>query len=83
MKLQTLCDLLVIALVLDTLTLVNIKNSKSKEEKKDKKPKCKFKSIYIFSESNVGKGGEFLTIASELDNALVSRKNDFVYRGGF
>ena len=41
----------------------------SKEEKKGKGPlKCRFKSIYIFGEFDVGKGGEFLAIASEFSN---------------
>ena len=55
--------------------------SKSKEEKNGKTPKYKLKSICIFGEADIKKGREFLTVASELGNALVTRKIDFVYGG--
>ena len=41
-----------------------------------------FKSICVFSELNVGNNGEFLIVASDISNALIARKINFVYRGG-
>ena len=45
-----------------------------KKEKEVKNPlRHRFKSIYIFNDLKIGKSGEFLTAASDLDNALASQ----------
>ena len=56
--------------------------SEKKKEKKGITPKCRFTSICIFGETDVGKDGEFLTAAKELGNELADRKINFVYAGG-
>ena len=56
------------------------------ERKKEKEVKNssrhKFKSIYIFSDLETEKNGEFLTITSDLGNTLTARKINMVYGGG-
>ena len=56
--------------------------SEKKEEKKGITPKCRFKSICIFGETDFVQDGEFLNAAKELGGALAARKINFVYRGG-
>ena len=56
--------------------------SKKKKKKRKKPLKHRFQSIYVFSESDVGKEGEFIAIANELGKALATRKIHFVFKGG-
>lgn len=60
----------------------NNKMSEKKEEKKGITPKCRFKSICIFGETDFVQDGEFLNAAKELGGALAARKINFVYGGG-
>ena len=62
-------------------------SKKKKEEKKEGKerkrpPKHRFKSICVFSESDVKREREFIVTVSELGNVLVTKKINFVYGGG-
>ena len=62
-------------------------SKKQKEERKEEKerkkpPKHRFKSICIFSESNIRREREFIAIASEVGNVLAVRKINFVCGGG-
>ena len=59
------------------------KKDERREEKERKKPsKHRFKSIYVFNGSDVGREGEFIARASGLGNVLVARKINFMYGGG-
>ena len=57
-------------------------SERKKEKEVENLSRCRFKSIYVFSDVETGKNGEFLTAASDLGNALVVRKINLVYRGG-
>ena len=56
-------------------------SNKKKEERKTP-PKCRFHSICIFGESDVGKEEEFVAASNELGKSLAARKIHFVYGGG-
>ena len=50
------------------------KDEKNEEKERKRPPKYRFKSICIFGESDVGKEGEFIAVASELGNVLAVEK---------
>ena len=56
-------------------------SNKKKEERKTPL-KCRFHSICIFGEPDVGKEGEFVAAAKELGKVVAARKIHFVYGGG-
>ena len=57
--------------------------SERKKEKEVENPsRHRFKAIYVFSDLETRKSGEFLTTASDLGNVLITRKINLVYRGG-
>ena len=59
------------------------KMSEIKKEKDIENPsRYRFKSICVFSDLEVGKSGEFLTVVSDLDNVLAAKKINLVYGGG-
>ena len=59
------------------------KMSERKKEKEVENPsRRKFKFICVFNDLKTRKSGEFLTAASDLDNALAARKINLVYGGG-
>ena len=58
--------------------------SESKKKKKErKKPlKHRFQFICVLGEFDVRREGEFIAVANELGNVLVTKKINFVYEGG-
>ena len=57
-------------------------SEKKKEKEVENPSKRRFKSICVFSDIETGKNGEFVTVASDLGNALAARKINLVYAGG-
>ena len=56
----------------------------SERKKEVKNPsRHRFKSIYVFSDLETRKSGEFLTVTNDLGNALATRKINLMYGGGF
>ena len=58
--------------------------SETKRAKKGKgiTPQCRFTSICIFGDTDVGKDADFLIAAQDLGKALAARKINFLYGGG-
>ena len=57
-------------------------SERNKEKEGENPLRCRSKSIYVFSELETRKSGEFLIATSDLGNAFTIRKINLVYGRG-